>query len=187
MKRPIIAAMLAFSSALTFAELPRDSVYQLAAVMEDQDGHTRRWSANQGEVRIVTMFYSSCPHACPLIVETIKAAEAALSVAERSRLKVDLLSFDHERDTPAQLKKVAAQRSIDESRWHLYRTDDASARRLSGLLGVQYRKLADGEYNHSSVLILLDADGRILMRSNRIGVPDPKFVAAVRRALATSD
>ncbi len=183
MIRLIFVAALALGSTSTFAELPRDSVYQLAAVMEDQDGHTQHWPANRGEVRIVTMFYSSCPYACPLIVETIKAVEAALPAAERLRLKVTMVSFDHERDTPAQLKKVVAQRSIDEARWHLYRTDDASARRLGGLLGVQYRRLSDGEYNHSSVLILLDAEGRILMRSNRIGVPDPKFVAAVRGAL----
>lgn len=183
MKRLLLVAALAFRSSLTFAELPRDSVYQLAAVLENQDGHSQRWAANRGEVRIVTMFYSSCPHACPLIVETIKAVEAALPGAERLRLKVDMVSFDHERDTPAQLKKVVSQRSIDEARWHLYRTDDASARRLGGLLGVQYRRLSDGEYNHSSVLILLDAEGRILMRSNRIGMPDPKFVAAVRGAL----
>ncbi|MFN0300396.1 MAG: SCO family protein, partial [Burkholderiales bacterium] len=130
MTRLILAAILAFGSGSTFALLPRDSVYQLDAVMEDQDGRSRPWSANRGEVRIVTMFYSSCPHACPLIVETIKAVEAAVPAAERSRLKVDLLSFDHERDTPAHLKKMVAQRSIDESRWHLYRTDDASARRL---------------------------------------------------------
>ena len=183
----IVALTLALASALTQASLPRDSVYHLAALLQDQDGRENQWAEHRGSVRIVTMFYSSCPHACPLIVETIKGVEAALSAAERAKLKVDLLSFDYERDTPAQLKKIAAQRRIDESRWHLHRADDAAARRLGGLLGVQYRKLADGEFNHSSVLILLDAEGRILARTDRMGVPDAKFVAAVKRALAESD
>ena len=58
-------------------------------------------------------------------------------------------------------------------------------RAIAGVLGVRYRQLANGEFNHSSELILLDADGRILARSDKVGsVPDPAFVAQVRRALA---
>jgi protein SCO1/2 len=55
---------------------------------------------------------------------------------------------------------------------------------MASLLGVRYRALADGDFNHTSVLVLLDADGRIVARTERIGgVPDPQFVAAVRGAL----
>lgn len=47
------------------------------------------------------------------------------------------------------------------------------------------RALADGEFNHTSALILLDADGRILARTELVGTrPDPEFLAAVRRAAA---
>ena len=43
---------------------------------------------------------------------------------------------------------------------------------------------ADGDFNHTSVLVLLDADGRIVARTERIGgTPDPAFVAAVRETL----
>jgi protein SCO1/2 len=49
---------------------------------------------------------------------------------------------------------------------------------------VRYKQLPNGDFNHSSVLILLDADGRILARTEKIGsVPDPAFLAAVRKAL----
>lgn len=42
----------------------------------------------------------------------------------------------------------------------------------------------DGEFNHTSALVLLDADGRIVARAEQMGTrPDPEFVAAVRRAL----
>ena len=57
-------------------------------------------------------------------------------------------------------------------------------RDVAGVLGVRYRQLADGGFNHSSALILLDADGRILARTEKIGSqPDPDFVAAVRKAV----
>ena len=56
---------------------------------------------------------------------------------------------------------------------------------LAGVLGVRYRELADGEFNHTSALILLDAEGRVLARTEKMGAkPDPEFVAAVRRATA---
>jgi protein SCO1/2 len=51
------------------------------------------------------------------------------------------------------------------------------------VLGVRYRQLADGDFNHTSALLLLDADGRILARTEKLGgVPDPEFLAAVRQA-----
>jgi protein SCO1/2 len=49
---------------------------------------------------------------------------------------------------------------------------------------VRYRKLADGDFNHTSALILLDADGRIIARTEKMGaVPDPEFLKAVKKAL----
>jgi protein SCO1/2 len=50
---------------------------------------------------------------------------------------------------------------------------------------VRYRQLADGNFNHTSVLILLDAQGRIVARTEQMGPkPDPKFLAAVRKQVA---
>jgi protein SCO1/2 len=49
---------------------------------------------------------------------------------------------------------------------------------------VRYRQLADGEFNHTSALLLLDREGRIVARTEKIGsVADPDFVAAVHHAL----
>jgi len=57
-------------------------------------------------------------------------------------------------------------------------------RSVAAVLGIRYRQLADGEFNHSSMLVLVDANGRILARTEKIGTqPDPEFVAAVRKAV----
>jgi len=53
---------------------------------------------------------------------------------------------------------------------------------LAAVLGVQYRALDNGDFDHASVLVLLDAGGRVLARSRKTGVPDPEFLAAVRAA-----
>ena len=52
------------------------------------------------------------------------------------------------------------------------------------MLGIRYRELADGEFNHTSALVLLDSQGRVLARTERMGSqPDPEFLAVVRKAL----
>jgi protein SCO1/2 len=174
---------LACAGAVQATALPGDSVYQLPAQITDQDGKSMRFDGLAGQVRVVSMFYSSCPYICPMIVETIKRIESKLDEGQRARLSVALISLDPERDTVAELKKTAALRPVDEKRWRLVRTDAAQVRKLAAVLGVQYRQLENREFNHSSALVLLDAEGRVLARSSTIGDPDPEFIAAVRAAL----
>ena len=51
--------------------------------------------------------------------------------------------------------------------------------------GPAYRQLADGEFNHTSALVLLDAEGRVVARTEQVGSKvDPEFMAAVHRVLA---
>jgi protein SCO1/2 len=133
---------------------------------------------------MVAMFYTSCQYMCPLIVESGKVVERQLDAAQRARLGVVLISMDPARDTPAALQKVATQRGVDGGRWLLAAPPAAKVREVAGVLGVRYKQLPNGDFNHSSVLILLDADGRILARTEKIGsVPDPDFLAAVRKTV----
>ena len=164
--------------------LPGDSIYQLPLPLTDSQGQTRDWRSLRGKPQLVSMFYTSCQYICPLIIESGKAIERQLTPAQQKRLGVLLVSMDPARDTPAALKKVVDQRKLDLTRWTLAtpRADDVRA--VAGVLGIRYRQLADGEFNHSSMLILVDANGRILARTEKIGTqPDPDFVAAVRKAV----
>jgi len=186
-----VAALLA-SSALAAPKaaskptpLPRDSVYQLAVPLTDQHGRKFDWRARRGSPQVVTMFYTSCQYICPLIVDSGKAIEKSLAPAERARIDLLLISMDPKRDTPAALMSVATKRKLDPARWTLASPAQDNVRAIAGVLGIRYRALADGEFNHTSALILLDANGRILARTEQIGSrPDPEFVAAVRRAAA---
>ena len=95
-----------------------------------------------------------------------------------------MLSLDPARDTPAALSALAAKRKLDRARWTLATTNDSGVRQTAAALGIRYRKLADGEFNHSSVIILLDAEGRVLARSEKLGPQaDPEFLAAVKKAV----
>lgn len=173
-------------TAMAAAALPGDSVYLLDDAFSDQQGHAFHLADRRGKPQLVAMFYTSCRYICPLIVDSAKGVEHALAPAERARLGVLLVSLDPARDDTAALASVARKRKLDPARWTLARTDAGTVRRVAALLGVRYRALADGEFNHTSALVLLDAEGRVLARTERLGpVPDPTFLAAVKAALAT--
>ncbi|WP_036134670.1 SCO family protein [Luteimonas mephitis] len=167
------------------APLPRDSVYQLPATLTDQNGKSWDWRSRRGTPQVVAMFYTSCQYVCPLIVDSGKAVERALTEAERAKLGILLISMDPARDDPEALMSVARKRKLDEARWSLASPTQDNVRGVAGVLGVRYRQLADGEFNHTSALVLLDRDGRIVARTEQIGSQvDPEFVAEVRRVLA---
>jgi len=151
----------------------------------DQNGKGWDWRTHRGKPRVVSMFYTSCQYICPLIVDSGKAVEHALTPAERARLGIVLISMDPKRDTPAALMTVASKRRLDPARWSLASPRPEDVRAVAGVLGVRYRLLADGEFNHTSALVLLDADGRIVARTEQMGTRlDPEFLAAVRRTVA---
>lgn len=188
LRRLAAIALLGIATAAGAAQpataLPGDSIYQLPLPLTDSQGQTRDWRALRGKPRLVAMFYTSCQYICPLIVESGKAVERQLTPAQQTRLGVVLISMDPARDDPAALRKVIDQRKLDATRWTLAspRLDDVRA--VAGVLGIRYRQLADGGFNHSSALILVDAEGRIVARTEKIGSqPDPEFVAVVRKTL----
>ncbi len=164
---------------------PKDSIYQLQSEFIDQDGRAFKLSQLQGKLQLVAMFYTSCKYICPLIIDSARGIDKALSKAESAHLRVLLISMDSARDAPSVLKAVALKRKLDLARWRLARTDAQSVSMIAALLGVRLRALEDGEFNHTSALVLLDDEGRVLARTEKMGgVPDTEFLAAVKAALA---
>jgi protein SCO1/2 len=167
--------------------LPNDSIYRLTAQFSDQNGQQFQLADKRGQPLLVSMFYTSCQYVCPLIIDSAKGVEHGLSESERAQLGILLVSMDPVRDDTEALASVAAKRKLDASRWSLARTGKSDVRKLAALLGVRYRELADGEFNHTSALVLLDADGRKLASTERLGTnPDPEFIAVLRGALAAA-
>ena len=184
----LAAATLFWFAALSAraGEPPTDSVYRLDVPLVDQDGNGQHLADRRGKPLVVGMFYTSCHNVCPLIVDTMLATERALASNGSDGVDVLFVSFDAARDDPVALRRTADSRKLDAHRWTLARTEPADVRKLAAVLGIQYRELEDGEFNHSSALILLDGEGRISTRTERIGTIDPAFVEAITKALAAT-
>jgi len=162
------------------APLPSASIYQLDAALTDQDGRAHGLDMYRGHPVLITMFYASCPAACPLIIDTLRATEKNLTAAQRADLRVLMISIDPERDTVASLRSLAEQRRIDTTRWTLARAGSVDVRTIAALLNVQYRQLPNGEFNHSSVITLLSPQGEIEVASAKLGTPDDALLAQLR-------
>lgn len=164
-------------------EFPGDSLYQFRPPLTDQHGQRFDLASARGQPVLMSMFYSSCQLECPMIFETIAKTLMALAPGERQHVKVLMITFDPARDTVEVLKRTAQAHNCD-SQWTLARTDEANTRKISALLGVQYRRLSNGEFNHSTSIELLDPDGRIVARSDTLGSVDEALVQALRKELA---
>jgi protein SCO1/2 len=165
---------------------PAAEAYDADIVIEDQSGKRSPFAQSTGHARIVTMFYASCPMACPLTIDTIRALERQLTPEERDNLDVLMVTLDPRHDTRGVLRKIISERDLDTTRWKLARTSQGDVRRLSALLDIPYRKLENGDFNHASVLVLQEADGNPVARSSRIGSVDAQFLAAVRANVRVS-
>jgi len=157
---------------------PGNSIYQLHAALTDQDGRPFELDSLRGTPVLVSMFYSSCQMVCPMVFETIHSTLKALPPDERSEMKVVMISFDPARDSVAALKKTAAVRNCD-AQWTLARGDEGTSRKIAAALNIQYRRLSDGEFNHSTIITLLDREGRIASRTGKLGTVDTALVKAV--------
>lgn len=156
---------------------PAHSIYHLAATLNTQAGQRQGLDLYRGHPVLITMFYSSCQATCPLIIDTLRATERALDPAQRGRLRVLLISFDPERDTPAALREVAETRHIDTTRWTLAQADASTVRTIAALLNVQYRQLPSGEFSHSTQITLLSPEGEIKGTTATLGHADPALLA----------
>lgn len=166
--------------------LPGGSIYQIAAPLTDHNGRVFTLKEHLGRPVLVSMFYSTCQFVCPMLIDTMALTQKALTPHERAQLDLLLITFDPERDDVRKLKSIAVSREVDSHEWTLARTDSSSTRKLAATLGIQYRLLSDGDFNHTTVLVLLDAEGRPVARTKKMGVLDPDFVKQVKQVLFAS-
>jgi len=168
------------------AASPRgDSIYALSASLVDQRGRPAGLDVFRGHPVLISMFYATCPDACPLLIADLQRIESELSPRIRADLRIVLVSLDPWRDTPEALLALARARHVDESRWRLLRAPEDTVREIAALLGIKYRRLPDGNFNHSSVITLLSPDGVIVARDEAIGGPHEALLRGLRVARST--
>ena len=160
------------------------SVYQIEGDFIDQDDHPFLLTSLRGEPVLVAMFYASCTTVCPRIISEMSRIEQAIPETERSRLRLVLVTIDPQHDTTTRLRELAVERALETPRWTLLRADEDTVHELAMALGVQYRRVGEGEFVHSALITLLDGQGRITAQLDGIDSPIEPIVARTHELLA---
>lgn len=157
-----------FAAAALEAPLPGASVYNLSSQWTTQDGRRMPLASLRGEPVVLAMIYTSCADTCPLIVQNMLNIHDEIPAAARMHTHFALFSFDTARDTPDHLKAYAKGLSLSPRDWTLFHGDDNAVRELAAVLGIAYRRKPNGDFSHSVMITLLDADGVIVYQQNGI-------------------
>ncbi|MFI5337326.1 MAG: SCO family protein [Opitutales bacterium] len=137
------------------------SIYQLDGRFTDDHGRPFALGELKGRPVGLDMLFATCGYASPLTVTDLLAIQGRLPAEQRGRAVFVLVSFDDVRDTPAVLAQYRARRGLD-GQWILLHGDAGAVRELAALLGVKYRREADGSFSHSNVISILNAEGEIV-------------------------
>jgi len=179
-----IAVLTGLCGSLRADEQQDRSIYQLETKLTDQFGHEIGLDVFRGQPVLISMFYASCPMACPLLIHEIQRLESGLDPVTLSSTRVLLVSFDPTRDTPKALEALARERGVDQSRWRFATASEAQVRELAAVLGIKYRRLAAGGFDHTSVITLLNPKGGIEVRLEGQKQEDASWVSRLRALAA---
>lgn len=143
------------------ADFTRDSLYQLDATYTTDAGEKFALAQLRGRPVLLAMFFASCNFACPMIVADLTRIQAALPMPLRDEVAIVLVSFDVVRDTPVALAKYREDRLLG-AQWTLLHGEDDAVAELAALLGVKYKQESDGQFAHSNLITILNAEGEIV-------------------------
>src|SRR5579863_1253306 len=161
--------------------LPGASIYNLTSSWTNQDGKRVTLESLRGEPVVVAMGYTGCKDICPMIVADMVAIEDRAKETSLKGIHFAFFSLDSINDTPERLTAYAHDHGLEPAHWTLFQDDDKAVRELAAVFGVRYRRDASGGFDHSAIITILDADGKIVAQQPDVQANTDEMV----RKLAT--
>jgi protein SCO1 len=158
------------------------SLYLLDSKWTSDVGRTIPLSVLRGRPQVVAMFFSQCEYACPILVNDMKELEAKLSPELRAKAEFLLVSFDTKRDTSEALAAYRKKLNLSSRNWTLLRAGEDDVRELAALLGINYAQDARGQFAHSNVITVLNAEGEITFQQLGLNAAPDALINAVTAA-----
>lgn len=187
-KTPASPAAAAQSDASAETVIPADVLARLGkgvddVALVDQTGAPRTWAALNGAPRVVFFGFTHCPEICPTTMATLQAAKDQAGPAA-ANLRIDFVSIDPARDTPAAL--AAYFKSFGPSVRGIT-GDEAAIGKVAKAFRAAYRRsdLGGGDYtmDHTTLVYLLDASGAVRDVSAYSAPPD-RVAAQIKRLVS---
>lgn len=158
------------------------SLYDIKTKWQDQNSTDTTLKELGGVPMIISMVYTSCPHSCPMTISKIETIKKQFEKAGYKNIKYVVASFDDQNDTPEKLKAFMTGRKMNESQWtFLSPKKEATARELSVVLGISFKKLGKSDFSHSNVITLLDKNGIPIEKIDSLSADIKPFLKAIKK------
>jgi protein SCO1/2 len=157
------------------------SLYQLESTWTSDVGRQIKLGVLRGRPQVLALFFTSCEYACPLTVDAMQRIEKSLPEALRGKVDFLLVSMDSERDGPAALRDYRNKKHLTIENWTLLKGAPDDVRELAALLGVNYQRDTRGQFAHSNVITVLNAEGEIAHQQVGLASDISETVAAIEK------
>lgn len=133
--------------------------------LTDQTGATVDLADLRGQVVLLTAMYSRCVHTCPLVMAQAKRVVSELSPAEKSGLKIVVVTLDPANDDQTVMATLAAVQDVHAPLWHLVTGQPAAVERTLDLMNVSRKRDPETTaIDHANLFLLVDRHGRLAYR-----------------------
>lgn len=158
-----------------------ETIFGVEGKWENQEGKAFTLKDISGKPHLFAMLYTRCQTACPILVEDVRKVVAALPEPHRN-LDVILFSIDSEDETQKSLAEFHKSKKLASS-WTVARANSKDVATLAAVLGVNYKRMPDGEYVHSNSIFFVDGAGDLVAQQDGLNKVDPGFIGKIQSSL----
>ena len=159
-----------------------NSLYLLDSKWTSDVNREIKLGALRGRPQIVALFFTHCEYACPILVGERKTLESTLPPEVLGKVDFLRVSIDSKRDTPAALALFREKRELARERWTLLRGEADDVRELAAMPGVNYSEDARGQFAHTNLITLLNAEGEVAYQHAGLKQDPALLLAAIEKA-----
>ncbi|OXM13094.1 SCO family protein [Paenibacillus herberti] len=119
---------------------------------------------SDGKVRLYYFYWANCPDVCPATTFILSKVQDQLKEAGLfgSKVEINSVTFDPERDTPEKIQAFAAKFNADTTGWKFLRNPDAAvSEKLVKDFGLSLMVDENKNYSHNDTISVVDKKGKI--------------------------
>jgi protein SCO1/2 len=132
----------------------------------------------------MAMIFTNCEGACPRITADLLRIEQSIPKEKLKDVSFVLVTMDPWRDNPQQLKSFAKEYQLDPTRWTLLTGSESDILEISNVLNVRIKKDANGNFDHSNIIHVLNDKGNIVYQQIGLNIEPTESLNAINQLLS---